>query len=313
MPSPYSSYNGLGGRKKRRRRTSKHSFDIGLAAMILFIGMIIGAFNGGNKTEFDKPSSNAVTSSQSSTSSRSSKSAKSSNGSQSSQSSTSSKTASQQAHKQSAGQKQGQKPSQQTSANDLSGSARATVVLTHLAVKGRAPKTGYRRTQFGPAWADVDHNGCDTRNDILTRDLTNKTYRPGTHDCVVTSGILRDPYTGTTIYFKRGRRTSSQVQIDHVVALSDAWQTGAQQLAQTRREQLANDPYNLLAVQGRANQQKSDSDAASWLPANKAERCPYVARQIGVKRKYGLWVTNAEKAAMQQVLHGCPAQNVPHG
>lgn len=187
----------------------------------------------------------------------------------------------------------------------------ATVVLDTLQVKGRAPKTGYKRTQFGKAWADVDHNGCDTRNDILNRDLSGVKHKLGTHDCVVKSGTLQDPYTGKTITFKRGQKTSTAVQIDHVVALSDAWQKGAQKLSKTTRTELANDPYNLLAVQGRANQQKSDGDAATWLPSNKAFRCEYVARQIGVKHKYSLWVTSSEKAAMNRVLASCLAQTIP--
>jgi hypothetical protein len=210
-------------------------------------------------------------------------------------------------------QQKAQDQSSDSSADSNSSSTMspAETVLNTLAVKGRAPKTGYRRTQFGPAWADVDHNGCDTRNDILNRDLTDRTWREGTHDCIVTSGILHDPYTGTVIHFTRGRRTSEAVQIDHVVALSDAWQTGAQQLDESTREDLANDPLNLLAVDGPANQQKSDSDAASWLPANKAFRCDYVARQIAVKKKYRLWVTAAEKDAMAHVLTSCPTQKVP--
>lgn len=187
----------------------------------------------------------------------------------------------------------------------------ATDALAKLAVKGRAPKTGYSRDQFSHGWEDVDHNGCDTRNDILNRDLTNKTYRKGTHDCVVLTGTLNDPYTGTTIDFQRGNDTSTKVQIDHVVALSDAWQTGAQQLTEDQRKNFANDPYNLLAVQGEANTQKSDGDAATWLPGNKSYRCQYVARQIGVKYKYNLWVTQAEKDAMSQVLETCPAQKMP--
>lgn len=190
-------------------------------------------------------------------------------------------------------------------------SGTALDALAGLPVKGRAPKTGYSRSQFGPAWADVDHNGCDTRNDILNRDLTDVTRKPGTHDCVVASGRLADPYTGRTIGFTRGEKTSSLVQIDHVVALSDAWQKGAQRLSEERREQLANDPYNLLAVDGNANMVKSDGDAATWLPDNKAFRCEYVARQIGVKTRYGLWVTRAEHDAMAGVLASCPGQTVP--
>ena len=103
-------------------------------------------------------------------------------------------------------------------------------------MKGRAPKTGYSRDQFGPAWADTDHNGCDTRNDILARDLTNETFKPGTNDCVVTTGTLADKYTGTTINFVRGEDTSSAVQIDHIVPLCDAWQTGAQQFSADQRK-----------------------------------------------------------------------------
>lgn len=184
----------------------------------------------------------------------------------------------------------------------------ATTVLATLAVKGRAPKTGYSRDRFGDAWSDVDGNGCDTRNDILKRDLTNITYKTG---CLIATGTLKDPYTNTTIDFVRGVDTSSEVQIDHVVALSDAWQKGAQQLGAGERLALANDPYNLLAVSGSANQQKSDSDAASWLPSNKAFRCEYVARQIGVKAKYRLWVTSAESQMMGDILASCPAQTVP--
>lgn len=130
---------------------------------------------------------------------------------------------------------------------------------------------------------------------------------------MVTSGRLVDPYTAAVIDFVRGQSTSAAVQIDHVVALSDAWQKGAQQLSADRRKQLANDPYNLLAVDGPSNQRKSDGDAATWLPANKSFRCSYVARQIGVKAKYSLWVTQAEHDAMSRVLSSCPAQTVPAG
>ena len=197
-------------------------------------------------------------------------------------------------------------------ATDSSSEQSAVTVLESLPVKGRAAKTGYnRKAKFGTAWKDVDHNGCDTRNDILKRDLTDVKFKSGTKECVVRSGTLADPYTGTSIKFTKGNKTSSAVQIDHVVALSDAWQKGAQQLSQESRVQLANDPYNLLAVDGTANKQKSDSDAASWLPSNKSFRCEYVARQIGVKAKYSLWVTQAEHDAMANVLSSCPTQTVP--
>ncbi|RKR15451.1 GmrSD restriction endonuclease domain-containing protein [Arthrobacter oryzae] len=188
---------------------------------------------------------------------------------------------------------------------------KALQVLATLPVKGRAPKTGYSRAQFGPAWADVDHNGCDTRNDVLRRDLKTLALKPGTRGCVVLSGVLNDPYTAAAIKFLRGSTTSSAVQIDHVVALSDAWQKGAQQLSAARRLSFANDPLNLLAVDGPANQRKSDGDAATWLPPNRSYRCSYVARQISVKSSYGLWVTRAEHDAMVRVLSDCPGALAP--
>jgi len=183
---------------------------------------------------------------------------------------------------------------------------KAAEALRLLAVKGRAPKTGYARTQFGDGWATTA--GCDTRNIILNRDLKEASVND---KCQVTRGVLNDPYTGKVITFVRGGSTSANVQIDHVVALGDAWQKGAQQLSSKEREQLANDPLELLAVDGPANQQKSDGDAATWLPSNKPFRCQYVARQIAVKQKYKLWVTSAEKDAMNRVLAACPDQGLP--
>ena len=187
----------------------------------------------------------------------------------------------------------------------------AAAALARLAVKGRAPKTGYERVLFGQAWADVDRNGCDTRNDVLRRDLTPSVAKAGTHGCIILSGTLHDPYTGTTIAFVRGSATSGTVQIDHVVPLSDAWQKGAQQLSATSRTALANDLLNLLAVDGPTNQRKSDSDAASWLPPSKPYRCSYAARQVAVKAKYGLWVTAAERDALARILATCPSQTLP--
>ncbi|MFF4415120.1 HNH endonuclease family protein [Streptosporangium sp. NPDC001559] len=177
--------------------------------------------------------------------------------------------------------------------------------LDRLQVKGRAPMTGFDRGEFGPAWSDVDHNGCDTRNDILKRDLKDETFKSGTHDCIVLTGVLDDPYSGKTIKFERGQKTSSAVQIDHVVALADAWQKGAQQWPEGKRKELANDPLNLLAVDGPLNSQKGAGDAATWLPPRGAYRCTYVSRQIQVKAKYGLWVTSAEKDAMRKILNSC--------
>lgn len=186
----------------------------------------------------------------------------------------------------------------------------AVTLLEGLEVKGRAPKTGYDRQQFGQRWSDdvtVDggHNGCDTRNDILRRDLVDLEFKPGTRDCVVLRGILHDPYTGKDIPFARGQGSSEAVQIDHVVSMSNAWQTGAQQLSPEERANFANDPLNLLAVDGPANQNKGSGDAATWLPPVKNFRCAYVSRQIEVKARYRLWVTQPEKDAMLAVLSRC--------
>ena len=187
----------------------------------------------------------------------------------------------------------------------------ALEALASVDVRGRAARTGYERDLFGAGWVDTDRNGCDTRNDVLARDLTGEEVEPGTRDCVVVSGTLADPYSGRTIAFRRGQGTSDDVQVDHVVALSDAWQKGAQQWDDARRTQFANDPLNLLAVDGPLNAQKGDGDAATWLPPARAARCAYVARQVAVKVEYGLWMTRAEHDAIATVLEDCPDEPLP--
>jgi hypothetical protein len=182
----------------------------------------------------------------------------------------------------------------------------ALAALEALAIKGRAPKTGYSREEFGNGWATVA--GCDMRDRILRRDLTRKTYDAG-DTCAVKSGRLNDPYTATPVLFVRGG--ASEVDIDHVVALSDAWQKGAQRWTAGKRAAFANDPLNLLSVDAHVNRAKGDGDAATWLPPNKRFRCGYVARQVAVKRKYRVWVTRAEHDAIERVLRACPAQTLP--
>jgi uncharacterized protein DUF1524/excalibur calcium-binding domain-containing protein len=189
-------------------------------------------------------------------------------------------------------------------AGESPGTARAA--LATLAVKGRAPKTGYDREEFGGDW--TRDGGCDTRDRILRRDLLGETYAPDSH-CDIVSGRLADPYTATAIEYVRD--DVPDVDIDHVVALSDAWQKGAQRWTYARRVAFANDPLNLLAVDSSANRQKGDGDAATWLPPNKQFRCTYVARQIAVKRRYGAWVTPAERDALRRVLRACPREPLP--
>ena len=184
----------------------------------------------------------------------------------------------------------------------------ALTVLNSLEVKGRAAKTGYTRSQF-PHWSDPDRNGCDARNDTLKRDLTQISFKTGTRDCKVLTGQLLDPFSGKVITFSS---TKSNIDIDHVVALSNAWQTGAAYFDKTKRAAIANDPLNLIAVDAKLNRQKGDGDAATWLPPLKSYRCDYVARQIAVKAKYGLWVTQPEKGAIIKLLEMCEGQKLPN-
>jgi len=197
-------------------------------------------------------------------------------------------------------------PTQSATTTKPAAKSAALVALASLKVKGRAPKTGYAREMFGPAWVDVDRNGCDTRNDMLITTLDDRTM---SGSCKVLSGTLADPYTATTILFVRGG--ASEVDVDHLVSLSDAWQKGATPWPYAKRVAFANDPLNLQPTDASANRQKGDGDAATWLPPNKAYRCAYVARQIAVKKKYGLWVTGAERDAMVRVLRSCPDQALP--
>ena len=195
-------------------------------------------------------------------------------------------------------------------------SINALKYVKSLTPKPQASQSGYSRSEFSSTWGkrsmktpSGSYRSCDTRNYILTRDLTNITRK--SYDwCLVSTGKLKDPYTGKSISFVRGVKTSNAVQIDHVVALSNAWKTGAQKLTKTLRYQFANDPLNLLAVDGPTNSSKSDKDASQFLP-RLAYQCKYVARQLSVKKQYKLWVTSAEKSTMVRVLSSCPKQTLP--
>jgi len=185
----------------------------------------------------------------------------------------------------------------------------AISVLNNLEVKGRAAKTGYSRSQF-PHWSDPDRNGCDSRNDILKRDLKMISFKDGTKNCKVIGGELVDPFSGRKILFDLSSSVSN-IDIDHIVPLSNAWQTGAAYFDKETRSNIANDPLNLMAVDAALNRQKGDGDAATWLPPLKSFRCEYVARQVAVKSKYKLWVTSPEKAAISKILSKCPKIFIP--
>lgn len=179
--------------------------------------------------------------------------------------------------------------------------------LEKLEIKGRAPKTGYARTEFYNSWPTT--NGCSLRQVIIKRELGD-TAKIADNGCDVISGEFTESYTGSRMVFYQKTDFSEKIQIDHIVALSDAWQKGAQYKTKEERYAMATDPLNLIAVDASANKQKSDGDAATWLPSNKAFRCQYVARQVSVKYKYGLWVTQAEHDAIKGILETCPNEPV---
>jgi hypothetical protein len=184
---------------------------------------------------------------------------------------------------------------------------KARGIIEELVTKGRGPRTGYDRDEFGYAWMDtadgvpLARNGCDTRNDLLARDGRRLRFRSGS-DCVVVSMTLADPYTGKEIAWKK--RDAAEVQIDHVVPLSYAWQMGASRWPEDKRERFANDPLNLLPVDGSANSAKSDSGPAAWLPPSKRIRCAYAVRFTQVALEYGMPVTAADKRVMLRQCGG---------
>ena len=191
-------------------------------------------------------------------------------------------------------------PSSNGAPEPSAGESPALLAAQSLVERGRSSTTNYSRDAFGSAWKDVDRNGCDTRNDILGRDFTTAIYKAGTNDCKVIGGTWTDPYSNESYTFTQ---QPSEAQIDHVVALSNAWQMGADLWTDEMRTEYANDPLNLLVTIASLNRQKSDSNAASWLPPYKPGRCDFIARQVAVKTKWQLFVTSSEKVAMLGILN----------
>ena len=186
----------------------------------------------------------------------------------------------------------------------------AVPALAALPVAEKTPLEGYERgcgqgegCVFGPAWSDVDRNGCDQRNDVLHRDLTEVEVREGTQGCVVIAGVLDDPYTGQAVPFEKA--TAAEVPIDHVVPLAAAWVQGAAGWTEDRRESFANDLANLIATTQSENSSKGDSTADEWVPADPAYGCSYATVVVTVKATYALSVTPAESQALQSLLATC--------
>ncbi|WP_263477112.1 HNH endonuclease family protein [Mobiluncus curtisii] len=191
-------------------------------------------------------------------------------------------------------------PSSSTSGATIGGSLHE---LCALKVRKDAGPDGYQRDLFGAGWMDPDGNGCDTRADILARDFQSPRFGNSAKPCRLTGGTFHDPYTGKTMQFETppGRK----VQIDHVVALGNAWKSGAWAWTKAQREAYANDPSVLLAADGPANQQKSDASADAWMPSNRNFRCAYARQQIDIKYRWNLTVTAPEKAALLSALAKC--------
>jgi len=181
----------------------------------------------------------------------------------------------------------------------------ALVRLDALPIVSGRSDAAYDRDRFGQRWADVDRNGCDTRNDILGRDLLDPVFKPGTRECKVLGGTLIDPYDGSRVEFVSGYDTSVLVQIDHVVALAWAWRHGAEHWTDEQRTRFANDPANLVAASEATNQAKSASGPSEWLPPARELRCGYVENWIEVLSSYRLGVNARDKAAAQAVLATC--------
>lgn len=177
--------------------------------------------------------------------------------------------------------------------------ARSLIARVRVGRKGSS--IGYRRTRFGKKWADTARgvpyarNGCRTRDDLLARDGREIRYRDGSR-CVVVSMTLLDPYTGTTIKWRKAEH--ARVQVDHVVPLSYAWRMGASRWPVGKRLRFANDPLNLVAVSGAVNEDKGGAGPAEWLPPRRDIRCAYAVRFAQVALKYHLPITKADKKAM---------------
>ncbi len=184
----------------------------------------------------------------------------------------------------------------------------AGIALIPVRVRGY----DYRRAAFGDAWTDDTtapggHNGCDTRNDILNRDLVDKTFT-AIKRCptAVATGTLHDPYTNDTVAFTRGNQVGASVQIDHLVPLALAWDLGARDWTDQMRRRFANDPANLLAVEGQANQDKSDGEPADWMPPNHAFWCQYAVQFAAVLRGYALPVDDRSAVVLRDAASTCP-------
>lgn len=168
--------------------------------------------------------------------------------------------------------------------------------LSALTVRSEGSSTGYSRDKF-PHWS-TQYGSCNTREVVLKRDGTNVVTNS---DCAATSGRWYSPYDGATWY------AASDVDIDHMVPLAEAWRSGASSWTTTRRGQFANDlnSAQLWAVTDNVNQSKGDQDPAEWIPSRSSFHCMYARAWIDVKYRWGLSVNSAEKTALSNLLNAC--------
>lgn len=165
----------------------------------------------------------------------------------------------------------------------------------------------YDREDFGGRWVDFDGTGCTSRQDVLRRDATEWVDADG--DCQPEQLVIQDRFTGSAFV----ALSAADIDIDHVVSIHDAWLTGAQQWEVHDRVAFYQDKLNLVAVEGSVNRSKSNLNAAQWLPPYEAGRCEFAARQVSVKAKWDLGVTDAEQVALADVLATCPGQPLLDG
>ncbi|GLX06800.1 HNH endonuclease family protein [Microbispora sp. NBRC 16548] len=166
-------------------------------------------------------------------------------------------------------------------------------------------RTGYKRSSF-KHWIDADHDGCSTRAEVLIAEaVTPPQVGPG---CTLTGGQWYSYYDDTTV------DQASSLDVDHLVPLAEAWDSGAYAWTPAQREAYANDldqPYHLVAVTARANRSKADKDPAEWLPPSESAWCRYIAEWTAVKINWGLTVDAAEKTALTTTAQDCPNSPLP--
>ncbi|MFF2041911.1 HNH endonuclease family protein [Kitasatospora sp. NPDC058170] len=164
-------------------------------------------------------------------------------------------------------------------------------------------RTGYERTKFRH-WIDADKNGCNTRKEVIIEEAVEAPeIGPG---CSLIGGSWYSAYDGVTV------TDPARLDVDHVVPLAEAWDSGASAWSPLERERYANDldePRALIAVTGRSNRQKSDKDVSDWLPMP-SDQCTYITDWTVVKTRWGLSIDQREQDTLQQLAAGCPNEPI---